>query len=186
MSFLKKILAKYNRILLLVYGTLLLSAQSTGDREYRVKAAFIFNFTQFVEWPSHSFKTPDSPAIIGIIGKDPFGSYLHEAISGESMGSHPLLIRHFENVDEINDCHILFFNINDKTKLKEAIAKIKGKNILTISDANDFAKTGGMIHFYTKDDKINIRINLEAVKSENLVISSKLLKLADIVTTEKK
>jgi len=89
-------------------------------------------------------------------------------------------------VDEITNCHILFINISDKNKLKAILEKLKGKNILTISDANGFAKLGGIARLYTKDDKINIQINLEAAKEENIIISSKLLKLAEIVQTDKK
>jgi hypothetical protein len=155
-------------------------------REYQVKAAFLFNFTQFVEWPAQSFTAPQTPAVIGILGKDPFGNYLEETIVGESINKHPLIIRHFNNVDEITNCQILFIDISDKNQLHLIIEKLKGKNILTVSDANEFAKLGGMVRFYIKDDKINIQINYDAAKKENLVISSKLLKLVEIVKTDKK
>ncbi|MFI5141042.1 MAG: YfiR family protein [Bacteroidia bacterium] len=162
-----------------------MSAQ-ISTREYQVKAAFLFNFSQFVEWPSQTFSNPESRAVIGVLGKDPFGTYLEETIVGETINKHPLVIQHFNNVDEITNCQILFINISDKKELRLILEKLKGRNILTVSDANGFAKLGGMVRFYINDDKINIQINHEAAKEENLVISSKLLKLAEIVKTDKK
>lgn len=167
------------KLLLITSATFLLSAQVT--REYQIKAAFIFNFTQFVEWPAHSFSASQAPAVIGILGQDPFGSYLEEIIAGESLKQHPLVIQHYNDIDEIKDCHVLFINISDKAKLESALAKLKGKNILTISETNGFTKLGGMIRLYTRDNKINMQVNIDAVKAENLTISSKLLKLAEIV-----
>jgi uncharacterized protein DUF4154 len=185
MPFLKKI--TYIRfIILFVFGNVFFTSAQIATREYQVKAAFVFNFTQFVEWPSQSFSTPQSPAVIGILGNDPFGTYLEETITGETLNKHPLSIKHFTDVDDVTNCEVLFINISDKNKLQVIIEKLKGKNILTISDVNAFTKLGGMVRLYTKDDKINIQINLEAVKEENLIISSKLLKLAEIIKTDKK
>ena len=185
MPFLKKI--AYNRlIILLVFCNVFFASAQISTREYQVKAAFLFNFSQFVEWSAQTFSNPEARAVIGILGKDPFGTYLEETIVGETINKHPLVIQHFNAVDEITNCQILFINISDKTKLKAILEKVKGKNILTVSDVNGFAKLGGMVRLYTKDDKINIQINLEAAKEENLIISSKLLKLAEIVNTDKK
>lgn len=177
----------YKSILLLLCSALFFSVQSPAGREYRIKAAFIFNFTQFVEWPGQAFATPQSPAVIGILGKDPFGTYLEETIAGESIHKHPLVIRHFSSLEEVSNCHILFITVGDKAKQQEIIEKLKGRGMLTISDAgSSFSKLGGMIRLYTKNDKINIQVNLEAAKAEGLVVSSKLLKLAEIVSTDKK
>ena len=167
-------------LLFLLYGALFFSAQKS-TREYQLKAAFLFNFTQFVEWPSESFPTSQTPAVIGILGKDPFGAYLEEIIRGETINRHALVIRHFDNIEEVTNCHILFINVSDKSQVQSILKNIKGKNILTISEASGFSKLGGMIRLYTKDDKINIQINVDATKEEKLIISSKLLKLAEIV-----
>ena len=167
-------------LLFLIYGALFFSAQKS-TREYQLKAAFLFNFTQFVEWPAHTFPSSQAPAVIGILGKDPFGNYLEEIIKGETIDKHALVIQHFETVEEVTNCQILFINVSDKTQLQSIIKKLKGKSMLTISEASGFSKLGGMIRLYTKDDKINIQINVDATKEENLTISSKLLKLAEIV-----
>jgi len=183
MSFLRKKSKEF--FLLILFAPLFLSAQ-VSTSEYQVKAAFLFNFTQFVEWPESSFSNSQIPAVIGILGKDPFGNYLQDMIAGEAINHHPLLIKHFSSVEEVANCHIVFINISDKKTLQAIIDKLKGKTILTVSDASRFSKLGGMIQLSTRDDKVTIEINLNAIKAENLVVSSKLLKLSQIVSTDNK
>lgn len=185
MQVLKRISNHILIFLIVIYAAIFISAQ-ISTHEYKVKAAFLFNFTQFVEWPSQSFSTDNSPFVIGVLGTDPFGNSLEELVSGETIKNHPIVIQHFNSLEEIGNCHILFVNLQDKNKLQSIPEKLKGKNILTVSDANGFSKLGGMIRLYTKNDKINIQVNLEATKAENLIVSSKLLKLAEIVKTDKK
>ena len=163
-----------------------LFAQTSDNREYQIKAAFLFNFTQFVEWPATSFSTAQSPMIIGILGKDPFGSYLEETISGEKVNGHPLVIQHYNSIDDIKTCHVLFINLSDAGRCEQAVTNLKkGRNILTVSETNNFMHQGGMIRFFARNNKIQLQINPEATKADNLVISSKLLRLAEIFTPKK-
>lgn len=157
-----------------------LQVQAQPSLEYQLKAVFLFNFTQFVDWPAGSFDTDQSPLVIGILGENPFGSYLDETVAGELIKGHPVVTRYYKNVDEIQSCHLLFINNTEASKRKEAIEALKGKNILTVCDAPDFAAQGGMIRFFTLQNKIKLQINLEACKESKLVLSSKLLKLAEI------
>lgn len=152
--------------------------------EYQIKAVFLFNFTQFIEWPNSTFPKDDTPLIIGILGKDPFGSYLDETIRNEKVKDHPLVVHRFRTVEEISLCHILFINIHERDNLKAIFKALNAKNILTVGEVTNFARYGGMIRFYKANDKIRIRINVEAVKSTDLVISSKLLRLAELVGTQ--
>ena len=151
------------------------------SQEYQVKAVFLYNFTQFIEWPESSLPEETTPLVIGILGKDPFGAYLDETLRNEKIKNHPLIVQRFKTMDEITTCHILYINIDEKNQLKSIFEGLKFKNILTVGDAVNFAKNGGMIRFYTENNKTRIRINLSAVKSTDLIISSKLLRLADIV-----
>lgn len=176
MQILKKIF--YKSALLLI-SIQFLSAQIT-TREYQVKAVFLYNFTQFVEWQQSSFAAPDAPMVIGILGKDPFGKYIDEAVANEVVNGHPLLVKRYNSIDEIKDCHILFINTNETNGLKETLENIKNQNILTVSDNSNFLKYGGIIRFFTQNDKIQLQINPEVAKSNNLTISSKLLWLAKI------
>jgi hypothetical protein len=156
-----------------------------GSKEYQMKAVFLFNFTQFIEWPENSLPEESTPFVIGILGEDPFGSHLQDAIKNEKVQSHPLVIKHVKDVNEAGDCQILFINISNQSTLKNILTSLKGKSILTVGDANNFSKHGGVVRFYSEENKIRIRINLEASRENGLTISSKLLRLADIVETQR-
>jgi hypothetical protein len=169
---------------LLLESSFVLPVQTKTSPEYQVKAVFLFNFTQFVEWPANAFPSEQSPFVIGVLGEDPFGSYLDETAQGEKVNGHPLLVRRLQNAEEARLCHILFINWGKGDKLKQLLADLKGRSLLTVSDAADFARQGGMVRFITENGKIRIRINLEATKAANLTVSSKLLRLAEIVDSK--
>ena len=158
------------------------TAQKPLPREFQIKAVFLFNFTQFVQWPSTAFATSNSPLVIGILGEDPFGSYLDETVNGEVVDNHPLVVERFATSEDIRDCHILFINLKEKDEIRRALDDLKSQPVLTISDADPFAKMGGMIGFFTENSRIRIRINVDRTDEENLIISSKLLSLAEIVS----
>ncbi|MFZ6013324.1 MAG: YfiR family protein [Bacteroidota bacterium] len=158
------------------------SAQKSPAREHQIKAVFLFNFAQFIEWPSEAFAHADTPMIIGILGQDPFGGYLDETVKNEKINGHPLIVERYRSVNEASSCHILFINISKTEQLKSALAGVKAKNILTVGDSENFVKQGGMIRFFTESSKTRIQINLKAVKQADLTISSKLLRVAEIVT----
>jgi uncharacterized membrane-anchored protein len=103
-------------------------------------------------------------------------------VSGEKVNGHPLVVHHYKNIEEIKTCHILFINKAGINNPEDIPASIKGKNILTVSDAAGFLKQASVIRFITKDNKIRIQINLEAAKEAELTISSKLLRIAEIVS----
>jgi hypothetical protein len=168
--------------ILLVTGALLVQAQNLPSREYQLKAVFLFNFTQFVDWPPAAFPNEQAPMIIGVIGDNPFGSYLQETVSGEKVNGHPVVVENYKNAGEIRSCHILFINLDEPRKREELVEALKGRNILTVGDAPDFSREGGMIRFFKRDNKIKLQINPDASKAASLVLSSKLLRLADIFT----
>jgi len=155
-------------------------AQKQAAQEYQVKAVFLYNFAQFVEWPQSTFSESNA-IVIGILGPNPFGSYLDEAVRGEEVNGHPLQVQLYAKIEDIKACHILFINFSDALQLKHSIANLKSKNTLTVGDASGFTTQGGIIRFVTEDRKTRIRINLQAAKEADLKISSKLLRLAEIV-----
>lgn len=168
-------------IALLLYHPTASIAQKDVIQEHQIKAVFLFNFIQFVEWPPQSFDSAEAPVVIGILGKDPFGSYLDEVLAGEAINGRSVKVKRFNTLNEVENCHILFmhsFKLEDYPKIFD---KIKGKNILTISDDKDFMKAGGIIRFVNVDKKVQFQINPEAARRANLSISSKLLSLAEIV-----
>lgn len=161
------------------------SAQNATSAEYRVKAVFLFNFAQFVEWPARTFRDAQSPLVIGVLGDDPFGAFLDEAVAGEKIGDRPLLVRRYRRVEEIADCHILFISRSESGQLEKIIASLKGRSVLTVGDTDTFIRKGGLVRFVTENNKIRLRINVEAARASDLTISSKLLRPATIVTADK-
>lgn len=160
-------------------------AQSPASPEYQLKAVFLFNFAQFVEWPASAFPDSAAPLVIGVLGADPFGSYLDETVRGETVDEHPLVVRRFRSVDEITTCHILFVSRQEESRLTGILDSLKGRSVLTVSDADRFASRGGMIRFVTDHNRIRLRINLDAAKAAHLTLSSKLLRPAQIVSDGK-
>lgn len=175
----------YLRHLFLVTLVLLQGSQhvlaQAPSREYQLKAVFLFNFTQFVDWPASAFENDQAPVVIGVMGENPFGNYLARTVSGEKINGHPMAVQYYKNEEEIKSCHILFVNIRETKRLEEALEAVEGKNILTVGDDPDFLKQGGMIRFVMNNNKIKLQINMEACKESKMVLSSKLLRLAEIV-----
>jgi len=159
-----------------------LSAQTDISREYQVKAAFLFNFAHFITWPADTFANPNSPFVIGVLGNDPFGEFLDDTVRGEKIDQHPLVIRRLQTIDEAKACQILFVSHSEEKHVATILDRVRGAPVLTVSDVKDFCEKGGTIDFVTTaQNKVHFRINLAASKDSGLTISSKLLRLADIV-----
>lgn len=155
-----------------------LTAQETPS-ENKVKAVFLYNFTRFIDWPKEAFSS-NATFKIGILGKDPFGNFLEETMRGENVSGNLIVIERFNNLKDVKNCHILFINLKDEERIKEAIAATKDKNILTISENKDFVKWGGMIRIYSEDNRIRMQINDTAARKSDIKISAKLLNIAEV------
>ena len=149
--------------------------------EYQVKAVFLFNFSQFVDWPAASFADGRSPLVIGVLGADPFGAMLDEIVRGETVNGRPLAVRRYQSIDQVDNCHILFIDRSQAGQLDELVAALKERSVLTVGDFEGFTRRGGIIRFVTVGNKIRLRINLAAAQQAHLTISSKLLRPAQIV-----
>ena len=167
----------FSFLLLLLFP---LQGQNTLRQEYEVKAAFLFHFSQFVDWPASAFSAPSDPFIIGILGEDPFGKFLDDLVRGETMKGHPIIVTRYQTLQEIDSAHILFITKDMAQSLGEVLALVQNKNMLTVSDMPGFARQGGIVRFYIASNKIKFQVNLDAAKSNGLTMSSKLLRLADI------
>jgi hypothetical protein len=151
--------------------------------EYDLKAVFLFNFAQFVEWPPDSFATADSPIVIGVLGEDPFGTALDQLVSDTPVKGRRIVVRRFERVEDLDVCHLLFINVRNAARLRAVITALDKRATLTVGDVEPFLEQGGMIQFVTQDDRIKLRINLGAATAAGLTLSSKLLRPAQIITT---
>ena len=169
----------------LFLGGVALPAQTAVTKEYAVKAAFLFNFAQFVEWPPETFPEKETPLVIGVLGEDPFKGFLREMLRDDKAGNRPFRVEYYRRVEEIKQCHILFISNSESKRLDQILPKLKNRSVLTVGESDGFATNGGMIRFVTEGTKIRFRINNDAANAANLTISSKLLRLAEIVTSPK-
>ena len=169
-------MALLNAVTVLISALLVVQGQRAS--EYQLKAVFLFNFAQFVDWQPAAAQTP---LLIGIIGDDPFGPFLDATVRGERVGERPIEIRRYRQLADIDACNILFISRSENDRVEEILKAVQTRPILTVSDGDDFAKRGGMIQFVNDKNRIRLRINLEAAQTANVTISSKLLRVAEIV-----
>ncbi len=158
---------------------------AAAPTEYEVKAVFLFNFSQFVDWPAHAFPDEQAPLVIGVLGEDPFGAALDELVRGETVHGRRLEVRRYQDVETIDVCHILFIDRSRRGRLERILSELDNRAVLTVGDSEDFARTGGIIEFVTIDNRIRLQINLDAARLAELTISSKILRPATIVATDK-
>lgn len=151
--------------------------------EYRIKAAFLYNFTKFVKWPEKAFANAASPIKICILGDSPFGTSL-EAIENKTAGGRKFVIFEAKSVDDIDDCHVLFISNGSEKEFFNSIEHIQQKNILTVGDKQGLARKGSVINFIVVNNKVQFEINTKSAERANLKISSQLLKIARIVKDE--
>jgi hypothetical protein len=152
--------------------------------EYQVKAVFLFNFGQFVEWPSGAYDTPNAPFVICVMGEDPFGKTLDDVVRGESVASRSLVVRRLSSADEVPGCNILFVGRGEPRLLPDALLAARGRSVLTVTDIDGAERQGAMIVLFNENNRIRMRINLAEAKASHLVISSKLLRPAEVIHPE--
>lgn len=156
-------------------------AQTPASSEYEVKAAFLFHFAQFVEWPEETFKDANNPLIYCTIGEDSFHGSLDAALNGKTIGARPFRVMHFKQPQEIQGCQVLFIGAEEKKLMPAILAGAKGNSVLTVGESEHFVQDGGMIGFLLEENKVRFEVNLEAAQKANLKISSRLLALAKSV-----
>lgn len=143
--------------------------------EYRIKAAFLYNFTSFVTWPEEF--AGRTGFTLCVFGDDPFGNLL-DKLAGKSVNNMKLVIRRLESLALLDQCQLVFISETSTDQLDAAIALLHGLPVLTVSDMHGFTETGGIIEFRVIENKVRFDINLDAAESAGLTISSKLLSLA--------
>ena len=160
------------------------SAGSDESSEYLIKAGFIYNFAQLVQWPDAAFPQADSPIVIGVLGSDPFGATIDNVVQGKKLNGRSLVIKRLrwgKDAKEIRECNILFISSSEKDRRDEIIQTVKWLPILTIGETPGFATRGGIINLTLEGNRVRFEVDIEAAKQANLNISSRLLALARIV-----
>ncbi len=155
-------------------------AQSAQPKEYHIKAVFLFNFVQFVEWPDDAFADANTPIAIGILGDDPFGPSLDEVIQGENVKGRPLTVLRARRLADLSDCHLIFVSRSESRRLDDVLSQLANRPILTVSELEGFARRGGIIAFFSDGKKVRFEINPASARRVELKISSELLGLGRI------
>ena len=153
---------------------------SPRSPEYLIKAAYLYNFAMFVEWPSDAFARPDSSVVIGVVGADPFGWALDRTVQDKKIGKRQIVIERLQWGQDPRRCHIVFVSGSDTARLTELAARLEGSPTLIVTDG-DSARQRSAISFVVNDNKVGFEINLDQATRARLSISSKLLNLARVV-----
>jgi YfiR/HmsC-like len=155
--------------------------QANVSGEYQVKAAFLFHFAQFVEWPPEAFKDAASPLTYCTAGEDPFHGALEASFNGKMIGDRPVRVVHFRQPQDIQGCQIVFLGTPEKKFISATLENLRGNPVLTVGESENFVKGGGIIGFFLEDNKVRFDINLDAAERAKLKISARLLTLAKTV-----
>ena len=156
-------------------------AQQAAPQEFQIKAVFLFNFLQFVEWPSAAFADVNEPIRIGVLGEDPFGSALDEAVHNETIRNRTLVIQRSRRLEDLQNCHLIYISRSERAHVDEILAGINRDPVLTVGDIDGFARRGGVINFYLEGKRVRFEFNAAAAQQRGLKMSSQLLSLGKIV-----
>lgn len=167
-------------------GTMSLTAQEdemmAASREYRIKAAYLYQFGRYVEWPPKTFSTPQSPFVIGVLDGDPIAADLEQIARIKKIQDRPIQVRRFSTPDEVRACHILYLSASLPPETQaEIIRRMRRKGVLPVGESNDFLDWGGAIRFVVEENKVRVFIDRKAAEREGLTISAKLLQVAHVV-----
>ncbi len=150
--------------------------------ESEVKAALLYNFTQFVEWPAEAFDAPDAPLVIGVLGHDPFGRALDDLVKNETVGRHRIEVVRFRDVEEAASSHLLFISASERAASGAILNRLQGRPILTVAEFESFLERGGIVQLHRgPNNKVRLRVNLAAAREASLTLSAKLLRVAETV-----
>lgn len=158
-----------------------LRPQEAPTVEYQVKAAFLYNFAKFIEWPTETFPSDKSPITFCVFGHDPFGNALEEALRGKTLNNREFLTRRPKDYPEMKTCQLVFVSGQEDKHLPEILSSLKSASVLVVGESDDFAERGGTVQFFLENNKLRFAVNVDAAKRAHLQISSKLLALAKIV-----
>lgn len=146
--------------------------------EYEVKAAFVYNFTRFVQWPR---SRASGPLDICVIGEDPFGSAIDEAVENKRVGGREITVKRLSEIEKAKACEVLFIASSEDEEVERIVETLAGVPVLTVGDTEDFAERGGMINLTKQGSHVRFEINVDALERAGLRASSQLLRLATIV-----
>jgi hypothetical protein len=166
---------------LLLHGPAGAAGAPTATKEYQIKAAFLYNFTKFVEWPADRFADATSPIVIGVLGKNPFGDELEKIVSGRTVNGRSITIVQLQTAAEIRPVHAVFVADGEESLVGKQISPLASAGVLLVGESDRFLGLGGTVRFTNVDDKVRFEINMAAAEQGGLKVSAQLQKLAAIV-----
>lgn len=169
---------------------LLLAAAAAGTAraegppapEYAVKAAFLYNFAKFVEWPADAFRGPRDPMTLCVLGEDPLAGEIEQTVGGKTAMGRQIAVRRLAKLAGLDECRILFVSASEEPRLDQVLAAVAGRAVLTVGEEEGFLRAGGIISFVVRQNRVRFQIDRAAAARAGLTISSRLLELAETVT----
>lgn len=153
-------------------------AQPPLADEYRVKAAYLYNFTKYIEWPQGAFASASAPIVIGILGDDPFGRLLEETVRGRTSQGRPVTIRRGRRVDDLRDCQIVFISASEKPAIDATLAILAQRRVVTVCDTGPLFDRGVMIRLMLADATVQFEVRLDAAEGVGVRFNSRMLEAA--------
>jgi hypothetical protein len=157
-----------------------LRAESPVEREYEIKAAYIYNFINYIDWPENAFPAPGGIITIGVVGETQFRAALN-VLNGKQIKGRTVALKQINDPKDLDQCQIVFISSSEKSRVPELLGKLKDSRVLTVSEIDGFAEQGGIINFISEHNRVRFEINPDAARRLGLNISSELLKLAKLV-----
>jgi hypothetical protein len=151
-----------------------------SSKVYEIKAAFIYNFAQFTQWPDSAFSSSDAPFVLGVIGETPLEPAMEQVLNGKAVAGHPIVLKHLDTTSQISGCHLLFISESSESHLDDIFNVIGNQPILTVGETTKFMTAGGIIRFFIADGRIRFEIDPDAADKAGLRLSSRLMSLATI------
>jgi hypothetical protein len=167
-------------ILALISTMFPISQAAPAAQEYQIKAVFLFNFVSFITWPANSFKQESDPFRVCIFGEDPFGTVLDLTIENHTVEGREMKILRLKDLPTIRNCQILFISDSEQARQKDILKTIRALPILSVGDSENFIQQGGMIKFFSHNNKIRLGVNPDALETVGLKANANLLNLAII------
>lgn len=154
--------------------------------EQEIKASFIYTVAKFVDWPETAFGAPAAPMVIAILGDDLIGDALERLVEGKSVKGHPVTVLRAASLEDLAGCHVLIVGRSERARLPKILERLRGSNVLTVSESDRFAREGGVMGLLLDQNMVRFEVNVDAASRSRLEISSKILRLGKVVRDRKR
>lgn len=168
-------------VALLALSAIAAAASPPPKSEYELKAAFLYNFAKFIDWPPRSFERPDAPMVFCVLGDDPFGPILAGIAREDQVMSRQIALRRADQPDQLGGCHVVFVRPAAEVHLPELLRQAAARHVLLVGESSGFAERGGGIGLFVEQNRVRFAVNVAAIERAGLKVSSKLLKVARVI-----